>query len=87
MTGQDPAVVEWMRAVAAYRHQLPPRPPRRHWWRELVTDAWRTADHAWQLQAEAYAVGYATELAEFAAMTPRPRLGEFMVHMSCGPRP
>lgn len=59
-------------------------PVGRHWWREMVVDAWRTANHAWELEAERVALGYATELAEYAAEHPRPRLQDFMVHLSCG---
>lgn len=76
----EPAVLTWMIALA-------PRPagePRRHWWRELVTDAWRSADHAWWLEREAVAVGYQTEMREFAEDNPRPRLRDFMTHLSSG---
>lgn len=51
-------------------------------WREYITEAWRCADHAWWLQAEAEAIGYATELAEFRAAHPRPQLGAFMVELA-----
>jgi hypothetical protein len=47
-------------------------------WRDLITDAWRMADHAWFLRAEAETLGYATELAEYRAENPRPNLGHFM---------
>lgn len=47
-------------------------PRRRHVWRETAVDVFRCADEAWRLQAEAVAIGYATELAEFAADHPRP---------------
>lgn len=57
---------------------------RRHEWREAVTDAWRSADHAWWLTAEAATNGYATELREYAEKHPRPRLKDFMTHMSYG---
>lgn len=56
-------------------------------WVQTVTDAWRSAMQAWELEAEAAAVGYATELAEFEAANPRPRLKDFMMHMSHGAQP
>lgn len=78
---EDPAVTTWRIALA-------PRPRfstgGRHWWRELVTDAFRSATAAWDLQAEAVAIGYATELREYAEQHPRPRLKDFMVHLSNG---
>lgn len=80
MFTDEPAVLTWMIALAP----RPREPQRRHWWRDLVTDAWFAADQAWQLEAEAASVGYATELAEFAALKPRPRLRDFMVHLSTG---
>lgn len=77
----DPSVLAWMQALA-------PRPRAEkvghHWWREFVTDAWRSADHAWHLAREAEAIGYATEEAEFAERHPRPRLADFMAHLSGG---
>lgn len=83
VTTEDPAVVTWHLAIASYRHAFP-RPTRRHWWRDLVTEAWRCADQAWLLAREAEAIGYPTEEAEFARHTPRPRLQDFMVHLSTG---
>lgn len=81
MRTDEPSVLTWRIALA-------PRPRfstgGRHWWREFVVDAFRAADHAWYLEAEAASVGYATELAEFAAEKPRPRLRDFMVHLSTG---
>lgn len=77
----DPAVLIWMLALAPRGRAAPTG---RHWWRELVTDAWRCADHAWWLQREAIALGYETEMAEYAAEHPRPRLADFMVHLSHG---
>lgn len=77
----EPAVLTWRMALA-------PRPRfstgGRHWWRELVTDNWRMADHAWSLQAEAVAIGYDTELREYAEENPRPLLKDFMTHLSSG---
>jgi len=81
MLDEDPAVITWRIALA-------PRPRfstgGRHWWRDLVTDAWRAADAAWFLAAEAVAIGYDTELAEYAQTHPRPRLKDFMTHLSSG---
>lgn len=50
----------------------------------MITDAWRSADHAWFLAAEAVAIGYTTELREYAEHHPRPRLKDFMVQLSQG---
>lgn len=54
----------------------------RNLWREYVTDAWRAADHAWWLDREAVAIGYATEMAEYQADHPRPTLRAFMVALA-----
>lgn len=50
----------------------------------MVTDAWRSADHAWSLHRESIALGYPSEEREFAQLHPRPRLGDFMVALSSG---
>lgn len=63
------------------------RTRRRHWWRELIVDAFRCADEAWRLQAEAVALGYATELDEYAAAHPRPTLKGFMLALAGSTRP
>jgi hypothetical protein len=81
MLTDEPEVLTWMIALAP---QPTREPVGRHWWRELVTEAWRCADHAWWLEREAVAVGYATEMAEFALQHPRPKLSDFMVHLSSG---
>lgn len=78
--GEDPAVITWRIALA-------PRPRYRvgrHWWREYVVDAWRSADHAWWMARENAACGYATEMREYADRHPRPRLRDFMTHLSTG---
>lgn len=78
--GEDPAVVTWRIALA-------PRPRHRvgrHWWREYITDAWRSADHAWWMARENSALGYSAEMREFAQLHPRPRLRDFMTHLSTG---
>jgi hypothetical protein len=77
----EPAVLTWMIALAP-RPRV--EPVGRHWWRELVVDAWSSAMHAWWLKREAAAIGHATEEAEFEAAHPRPRLRDFMVAMSSG---
>ena len=79
----EPAVLTWMIAVAGQRG---PRlePLGHHWWREMVTDAWRCADEAWRARCEAVAIGYATEEREFAQQHPRPTLGGFMRALSTG---
>lgn len=55
---------------------------RRHWWRELIYDEWFWATQAWERQAEAVALGYATELAEYAKEHPRPQLKTYMIELS-----
>lgn len=60
---------------------------RRNAWLEDVHAAWRAANDAWEAEAEEVAIGYPTELAEFAARNPRPRLKDFMIHMSHGTDP
>lgn len=79
--GEDPAVTTWRIALAPR-----PRPPKtgRHWWRDYVVDAWRSAHHAWWLDAERVAMGYKTELAEYREQHPEPNLKDFMVHLSTG---
>lgn len=54
----------------------------RNAWREYVTEAWRMADHAWWLACEAEAIGYATEIAEYAEAHPRPTLKAFLVGLA-----
>lgn len=86
METDEPAVLIWMAALA-------PRPgvrisrPGHHWWREYVTSIWQDATDAWLATREAVALGYKTEMAEFEAAHPRPRLGEFMTHLSFGRPP
>ena len=49
-----------------------------NWWREYICELLWTATAAWEREAEAAAIGYGTELAEFAAEHPRPTLKEFL---------
>ena len=79
----EPEVLTWMIALAGDRRPRP-GPTGRHWWREMVTDAWRCADEAWRARCEAVAIGYETEEREFAALHPRPTLGGFMRALSTG---
>ena len=51
-------------------------------WVQTITEAWRAAHDAWAAEAERVAIGYATELAEFKASNPPPRLKDFMVHLA-----
>lgn len=76
-------MVTWTIAVAQW-HSRHPKPSRRHWWRDLVTEAWRSALEAWEREAEQVAIGYATELAEFTAANPKPQLRHFMEHLATG---
>lgn len=55
---------------------------RPHWWRELITSEFYNATHAWELDAEAESLGYATELDEYAAEHSRPTLKGFMVALA-----
>lgn len=48
-------------------------------------DAWHAATHAWWLAAEAAALGYATELAEWEENHPRPRYRDFLLHLAAAP--
>ena len=54
----------------------------RNWWREWTTEVWRSADHAWWLDREAVALGYSTEMAEYAAEHPRPTFKATLVELS-----
>jgi hypothetical protein len=60
---------------------------KQHRWRYDVTEAWFFATHAWLLAAEAATNGWTTELADFEANHPRPRLGDFMEALSLGNPP
>ena len=58
--------------IAGARRRKEKPSPRPHRWRDHVTQAHRVARHAWELEAERVAIGYKTELAEFAASNPGP---------------
>lgn len=51
-------------------------------WHDFLMDVYSCAAQAWWLQAEAVALGYDTELAEFKLHTPHPQLRGFMVELS-----
>lgn len=50
----------------------------RNWWREWNTDLLFNATAHWERECEEAAIGYETEIAEFAAEHPRPTLKEFL---------
>ncbi|MGH3973471.1 MAG: hypothetical protein ACRDS9_09105 [Pseudonocardiaceae bacterium] len=53
-----------------------------HVWRESVVETFYLADEAWQAEAETVAIGYETELREFAELHPRPTLKEAMLALA-----
>jgi hypothetical protein len=55
-----------------------------HVWRETLMANWQAADDAWHAAREAACNGWSTEMAEWTADHPRPRLGDFMVALSYG---
>lgn len=93
MSGEDPAVTTWRIALA-------PRPRYRvgrHWWRELVTGAYRDARDAWEARRESGAPAWGAAGAahsgaachqltdaEYAALYPPPTLRDFLTGMSTG---
>lgn len=50
-----------------------------NWWREMNCTLLLDADLAWQADREAVAIGYATEMAEYAAVHTRPTLKAFLI--------
>lgn len=50
-----------------------------NWWRELNCDLLLTAAIMWETECEVMAVGYETEIAEYAEANPRPNLKDFLV--------
>lgn len=83
MQTDEPEVLTWM-AIMAPRPQARVSAPGHHWWREYVTEEWRAAYQAWWLHREEVAIGYATEMREFEAEHPAPRLADFMRALSRG---
>lgn len=67
--------------AASYDNRKPDADQAKAW--AMVLDDLRFVDaHAWALQAEAVALGYDTELAEYAAEHPRPTLKAFLVGLA-----
>lgn len=56
----------------------------RNAWRDHITDAWSSADHAWWLALEAETYLYDTEIREYRETHPRPNLGDFMTALAPG---
>ena len=77
-----------MTIVGLHTEGSPARRPRRlNWWVELIVGDFYCATEAWLLRAEAVALGYETELREYAAENPRPTLKAFMLaHAGMGGR-
>lgn len=55
---------------------------RPHPWLDPLMSHYYAAEHAWELDAEAESLGYATEHAEYAAEHPRPTLKGLMVALA-----
>ena len=56
--------------------------PRRHhcsWWHSDLVESYRLAREAWEAQADAAAIGYATELAEYRLAHPPPTFRQWLV--------
>lgn len=51
----------------------------RNWWREYNRSLLLDATLTWESQAEAVTYGYATEMAEYAELHPRPNLKDFLI--------
>lgn len=85
MQTDEPAVLTWMLAIAPLM-KVRLSAPGHHWWRELVTETWRCADHAWWLEREAFAGGSknVSEMNEFHEIKPRPKLRDVMVELGGG---
>lgn len=92
----DPSVQDWHLCIGAYRHAWP-RPVRRHWWRELVTDTYRAARDARDALRESSAIvdapgtaganvaAYQLEDADFDAAHPPVLLADVMRSLSVRP--
>lgn len=70
--------------MATTEAPAPTRRRRPNKWVQGVWDAWHCATHAWELEAEAVTLGYATEMAEYEEQHPRPRFKDFLIHLSPG---
>ena len=51
----------------------------RNWWREYVCQLLRDDTDAWEQRAEAEALGYPTEIAEYKIDHPMPQLKDYLV--------
>lgn len=51
----------------------------RNAWRDMVTEAYTLARLAWEAEAEAATLGYATEMREYRRTHPSPRFRDFLV--------
>ncbi len=58
------------------------KPRRRHRWREAVCETFYLDTITWEQRAEAEALGYPTELREFAERHPRPTLKKAMLALA-----
>lgn len=74
----------WRLALAG---SWPSAPSRGHWWREYVTDAYRSARHAWWLDMEATTSLWPSEVADYVRDHPAPTFKRFLVGLSNGKRP
>lgn len=50
-----------------------------NWWREYNNSLLLDATLTWDRQCEAVAIGYATEIREYAEQNPRPNLKDFLI--------
>jgi hypothetical protein len=50
-----------------------------NWWREYNCNLLLDAALVWEAECEAVAVGYETEIAEYAEANPRPNLKDFLI--------
>jgi hypothetical protein len=57
-----------------------------NWWREFIMGHLTAASQVWWLEAETASNGWATELAEFHSLHPKPQLKVFLVGLK-GERP
>lgn len=96
MLSEDPSVTTWRLAIARHQARQPAPPPRRHWWRDLVTETYHAArDARAHLResgthldvaggAHANVSAYQVEAAEFDQAHPPVTLAEVMRGLSHG---
>lgn len=63
---------------------MPPRDKRGrligfNWWREMNMEIFTHATDAWERECEAVAIGYDTEIREYAEQHPRPNLKQILL--------